>query len=138
MTRQNAYHPGTNPSQTSSDLANLKQAIQLLLKVMRQSGVGGLPLLALPSLQGTDATMSVGETLSLDAANTGTGGITSIQVPSEEKLLEDTTNWIQVRDRSEVRRAQLWWQTCWLRRGDFVERGSRVRSILTSTHSIHY
>lgn len=96
MTRQNAYHPGTNPSQTSSDLANLKQAIQLLLKVMRQSGVGGLPLLALPSLQGTDATMSVGETLGLDAANTGTGGITSIQVPSEEKLLEDTTNGIKV------------------------------------------
>ncbi|KAF8703050.1 hypothetical protein AX14_014248 [Amanita brunnescens Koide BX004] len=93
---QNAYHPGTNPSQTSSDLANLKQAIQLLLKVMRQSGVGGLPLLALPSLQGTDAAMSVGETLGLDAANTGTGGITSIQVPSEEKLLEDTTNGIKV------------------------------------------
>jgi hypothetical protein len=89
MTRQNAYHPGMNPSQTSSDLANLKQAIHLLLKVMRQSGVGGLPLLALPSLQGMDAAMSVGETLAgLDAANTGTAGIASIQVPSEEKLLE--------------------------------------------------
>ena len=97
MTRQNAYHPGTNPSQTASDLANLKQAIHLLLKVMQQSGVGGLPLLALPSLQGTDVAMSVGETLpGLDAANTGTGGIASIQVPSEEKLLEDTTNGIKV------------------------------------------
>ena len=66
---------------------------------MRQSGVGGLPLLALPALQGTDAAMSLGETLpGLDAANTqaGTGGIASIQVPNEEKLLEDTTNGIKV------------------------------------------
>ncbi|KAF8345759.1 hypothetical protein F5887DRAFT_837852, partial [Amanita rubescens] len=69
---QNAYHPGTNPSQTFADLANVKQAIHLLLEAMRQSGVGALPLLALvPSLQGTDAAI-------------------------EEKLMEDTMNGIKV------------------------------------------
>ena len=109
MTRQNAYH-GTNPS------FSIWQTSNLLLKAMHQSGVGGLPFLALPSLQGTDAVMSVGETLpGLDAANTGTIGIASIQVPSEEKLLEDTTNWIQVQDRSEVRRMRLWSQIYWVR-----------------------
>ena len=109
MTRQNVYH-GMNPSFL------IWQTSNLVLKAMRQSGVGGLLFLALPSLQGTDAVMSVGETLlGLDAANTGTVGIASIQVPIEEKLLEDTTNWIQVRDRSEVRRTWLWSQIYWVR-----------------------
>ena len=91
IARQNAYHPGTNPSQTSSDLANLKH---LLLKVIHQSGVRALPLLALPSLQGMDAAMSVGKTLpGLDATNTGAGGIASIQVPSGEKLFGGYDKW---------------------------------------------
>jgi hypothetical protein len=66
---------------------------------MRQSGVGALPLLALvPSLQGTDAAM--GESFGLDAASTASGstggGMASIKVPSEEKLMEDTMNGIKV------------------------------------------
>ena len=53
----------------------------LLIWQTSQSGVGGLPLLTLPSLQGMDAVVR-GQ--SLDAANTGTAGIAL--------MLEDTTN----------------------------------------------
>lgn len=63
---------------------------------MGQSGVGALPLLALPSseLQGTTSTDAVGESFaSLDAAG---GGMASIKVPSEETLMEDTMNGIKV------------------------------------------
>jgi hypothetical protein len=42
---QNAYASGNNPAQISADLANLKQALELLCERMTQTGVGALPLL---------------------------------------------------------------------------------------------
>ncbi|KAF8639382.1 hypothetical protein AX17_001538 [Amanita inopinata Kibby_2008] len=70
---QNAYHPGMNPAQTQADLTNLKHAIQVLLDLMRQTGVGALPLLPLP-----------------------TEAAPHIAVPSEEQLMEDTVRGIKV------------------------------------------
>ncbi|KAF7358704.1 hypothetical protein MSAN_01209400 [Mycena sanguinolenta] len=42
---QNAYRTGRTPTQTDADLATLKQTLQMVLEQMRQTGVGGLPLL---------------------------------------------------------------------------------------------
>ncbi|KAI0354153.1 hypothetical protein OH77DRAFT_1457253 [Trametes cingulata] len=41
---EHAYHAGTNPVQTAADIAALKQALELLVEVLRQTGVGALPL----------------------------------------------------------------------------------------------
>ncbi|KAJ7050035.1 hypothetical protein C8F01DRAFT_1180780 [Mycena amicta] len=46
---QNAYSPGRTPTQTKGDLAALKQSLDHLSTIMRQSGVGGLPLLPDPN-----------------------------------------------------------------------------------------
>ncbi|TFK98171.1 hypothetical protein BDV98DRAFT_512526 [Pterulicium gracile] len=43
---QNAYNPGSNPMHTTAELANLKQSLELLCDLMRQTGVGALPLLS--------------------------------------------------------------------------------------------
>ncbi|KAJ7655970.1 hypothetical protein DFH06DRAFT_992101 [Mycena polygramma] len=45
---QNAYRAGSTPTQTEADLATLKQTLQMVLEQMRQTGVGGLPLLPVP------------------------------------------------------------------------------------------
>ncbi|KAI0077502.1 hypothetical protein K474DRAFT_1077766 [Panus rudis PR-1116 ss-1] len=42
---EHAYRSGTNPIQTAADLASVKQATDLLQELLRQSGVGALPLL---------------------------------------------------------------------------------------------
>ncbi|KAJ6492244.1 hypothetical protein C8R45DRAFT_1096267 [Mycena sanguinolenta] len=39
---------GRTPTQTDADLATLKQTLQMVLEQMRQTGVGGLPLLPVP------------------------------------------------------------------------------------------
>ncbi|KAH9896439.1 hypothetical protein C8Q73DRAFT_727477 [Cubamyces lactineus] len=41
---EHAYHPRTNPVQTTADIAALKQAIHVLVDFLRQTGVGALPL----------------------------------------------------------------------------------------------
>ncbi|RPD60699.1 hypothetical protein L226DRAFT_459732 [Lentinus tigrinus ALCF2SS1-7] len=41
---QNAYYLGTNPMQTAADIAGLKQALFELVELLRQTGVGALPL----------------------------------------------------------------------------------------------
>ncbi|KZT06719.1 uncharacterized protein LAESUDRAFT_725815 [Laetiporus sulphureus 93-53] len=41
---EHAYHPGTNPMQTASDMTALYQALQGLSEILRQSGVGALPV----------------------------------------------------------------------------------------------
>ncbi|KAJ7600747.1 hypothetical protein C8J56DRAFT_768677 [Mycena floridula] len=41
---RNAYHPGSNPAQTEAYLATLRQAAQMIAELMRNSGVGSLPL----------------------------------------------------------------------------------------------
>ncbi|KAF9811513.1 hypothetical protein IEO21_06564 [Rhodonia placenta] len=41
---ENAYHPGTNPFQTTADMTALQQAMQMLAELLRQTGVGALPL----------------------------------------------------------------------------------------------
>ncbi|KAF8878447.1 hypothetical protein BD779DRAFT_1676867 [Infundibulicybe gibba] len=42
---QNAYHPGSSPAQTEADIASLTQSLEILLGIMKHTGVGGLPLL---------------------------------------------------------------------------------------------
>ncbi|TDL28044.1 hypothetical protein BD410DRAFT_781993 [Rickenella mellea] len=42
---ENAYNPGTNPMQTASDIAALKDNLVSLSDLLRQTGVGALPLL---------------------------------------------------------------------------------------------
>ncbi|CAK5272482.1 unnamed protein product [Mycena citricolor] len=44
----NAYQLGRTPAQTEADIATLKQATELLFDMLRQSGVGALPLLPPP------------------------------------------------------------------------------------------
>lgn len=61
---------------------------------MRQSGVGALPLLDIPAPSASaDPTMG-----SMDIATLGAlaGVSAAVQVPSEEKLMEDTMNGIKV------------------------------------------
>ncbi|GBE84058.1 hypothetical protein BKA93DRAFT_742269 [Sparassis latifolia] len=41
---EQAYHPSTSPLQTSADLEALKEALLALVDVLRQTGVGALPL----------------------------------------------------------------------------------------------
>ncbi|KAI0746569.1 hypothetical protein C8Q80DRAFT_1271442 [Daedaleopsis nitida] len=41
---QYAYQPGTNPIQTAADIASLRQTLLVLVELLRQSGVGALPL----------------------------------------------------------------------------------------------
>ncbi|KAH9943968.1 hypothetical protein B0H21DRAFT_892514 [Amylocystis lapponica] len=41
---ENAYHPGTNPLQTAADMGALKEALEALEDVVRQTGVGALPI----------------------------------------------------------------------------------------------
>ncbi|KAJ7264482.1 hypothetical protein B0H12DRAFT_1011827 [Mycena haematopus] len=45
---QNAYRTGRTPTQTDADLATLKLTLQMVSEQMRQTGVGGLPLLPVP------------------------------------------------------------------------------------------
>ncbi|KDQ55380.1 hypothetical protein JAAARDRAFT_37394 [Jaapia argillacea MUCL 33604] len=66
---ENAYHPGTSPTQTSADIASLRQTLQHLITVMCRSGVGALPLLT------PDQSMSI---------------------PDEEKMMADAQKAIQV------------------------------------------
>ncbi|KZT25482.1 hypothetical protein NEOLEDRAFT_1133435 [Neolentinus lepideus HHB14362 ss-1] len=42
---ENAYHPHTSPAQTAAFVNSLKQQIQSLMILMRQSGIGALPVL---------------------------------------------------------------------------------------------
>ncbi|KXN81003.1 hypothetical protein AN958_06474 [Leucoagaricus sp. SymC.cos] len=42
---QNAYHVGSNPSQTQHDIAAAKQTLAIIVDIMRRSGAGALPLL---------------------------------------------------------------------------------------------
>ncbi|EPQ51673.1 hypothetical protein GLOTRDRAFT_112444 [Gloeophyllum trabeum ATCC 11539] len=67
MSIENAYHPGTSLAQTAAYVTVLKQQIQALVTLMRQSGVGALPLLT-PAM-----------------------GV----MPPEEQLLADATKGIQ-------------------------------------------
>ncbi|TFK47426.1 hypothetical protein OE88DRAFT_1686403 [Heliocybe sulcata] len=42
---ENAYHPHTSPAQTAAFVNSLKQQIQSLMTLLRQSGIGALPVL---------------------------------------------------------------------------------------------
>ncbi|KXN83431.1 hypothetical protein AN958_01445 [Leucoagaricus sp. SymC.cos] len=42
---QNAYHVGSNPSQTQHNIAAAKQTLAIIVDIMRKSGAGALPLL---------------------------------------------------------------------------------------------
>jgi len=74
---ESAYRPGTSPAQTVADLAALKQALQLLVELLGQSGVGALPI-----LDHSDFLASL---------------------PTEEKLMEDTTKSIEVQYAQQKR-----------------------------------
>nr|GAT43044.1 predicted protein [Mycena chlorophos] len=46
---QNAYSPGWTPTHADADMAALRQSLEHLATLLRQSGVGGLPLLSSPN-----------------------------------------------------------------------------------------
>ncbi|KDQ23522.1 hypothetical protein PLEOSDRAFT_35137 [Pleurotus ostreatus PC15] len=66
-----AYKPGIFPYQAEADLETLKQSLQFLSDILRQSGVGALPL--------------------LPSSRSGHHGV-DVAVPSEAQLIVDTTN----------------------------------------------
>ncbi|KIP02873.1 hypothetical protein PHLGIDRAFT_130494 [Phlebiopsis gigantea 11061_1 CR5-6] len=66
---EHAYHPHNNPIQTAAEASSLKQALHELAEFLKQTGVGALPLL--------DPTDPL------------------VVLPTEEKLLEDTTKSIE-------------------------------------------
>ncbi|EKM52934.1 uncharacterized protein PHACADRAFT_185758 [Phanerochaete carnosa HHB-10118-sp] len=66
---EHAYQPGTNPIQTATEAESLKQMLHELAEFLKQTGVGALPL--------------------LDPASP------LAALPTEEKLLEDTTKSIE-------------------------------------------
>ncbi|KAJ6492243.1 hypothetical protein C8R45DRAFT_192980 [Mycena sanguinolenta] len=70
---QNAYRTGRTPTQTDADLATLKQTLQMVLEQMRQTGVGGLPLLPVPD-----------------------GNHPPPALPTEDQMVAQTTRAIQV------------------------------------------
>ncbi|KAF8202758.1 hypothetical protein K438DRAFT_1580962 [Mycena galopus ATCC 62051] len=70
---QNAYRAGRTPTQTEADLATLKQTLQMVSEQMRQTGVGGLPLV--PVSDGTQPPPAL---------------------PTEEQMIAQTTRAIQV------------------------------------------
>lgn len=69
---QHAYHPGNSPIETEANIASVKQTLDVIADIMRQSGVGALPLLPVPSA--TDI---------------------SLAPPSEQQLMFDTNRSIQ-------------------------------------------
>ncbi|KAJ6584210.1 hypothetical protein B0H10DRAFT_2096269 [Mycena sp. CBHHK59/15] len=69
---QNAYHPGRNPTQTDADLAALKQTLQMITDMMRQSGAGGLLLISVPD------------------------GGPAPPIPTEDQLISHTTRSVQI------------------------------------------
>jgi len=73
---QNAYRSGNTPSQTEADIAALKENLQILSDLMRQTGVGALPLLPMPS----------------DSSSSEPAAV----MPTEEMMLADTSRSVQV------------------------------------------
>ncbi|KAF8148646.1 hypothetical protein B0H34DRAFT_668360 [Crassisporium funariophilum] len=69
---QNAYQTGNSPAHTEANITALKQTLQLVVEMMRQTGVGALPLLP-PSTASSPPAL-----------------------PTEQKLLADTTKGLQV------------------------------------------
>ncbi|KAI0777922.1 hypothetical protein BC629DRAFT_617136 [Irpex lacteus] len=74
---ENAYRPGTSPTQTSECLIALRQSLHILVEMLRQSGVGALPMVDLSALPQS--------------------------VPTEEKLLEDIPKSIEVQYAQQKR-----------------------------------
>ncbi|KAF7289673.1 FAD-binding-3 domain-containing protein [Mycena chlorophos] len=52
---QNAYSPGRTPTQADANMAALRQSLEHLAMLLRQSGVGGLPLLSSPNAPSEDS-----------------------------------------------------------------------------------
>ncbi|KAF9445883.1 hypothetical protein P691DRAFT_805046 [Macrolepiota fuliginosa MF-IS2] len=77
---KNAYHIGSNPSQTQDDIDAVKHALAILAKDMRESGIGALPVLE---------TNSNGQT----------------EVPTEAKLMEKAGKGVQIHFE-KLKRAQ--------------------------------
>jgi len=73
---ENAYHVGSTPSRTEADIAALKQNLQILSELLRQTGVGALPLLPMPA----DLALSQAAPV----------------MPTEEMMLTDTSRSVQV------------------------------------------
>ncbi|KZP22118.1 hypothetical protein FIBSPDRAFT_492388 [Athelia psychrophila] len=72
---KNAYHQGHSPSQTEMEILALKQNIPLLYDLLRQTGLGALPVVPVPSSMSAEAPPIV---------------------PTEEMMLSDATRSVQV------------------------------------------
>ncbi|KAI0329356.1 hypothetical protein GY45DRAFT_1224398, partial [Cubamyces sp. BRFM 1775] len=101
---EHAYHPRTSPVQTAADIAALKQAIQVLVDFLRQTGVGALPLdpPAPGTLAPTAASASTAAGAGAGAAGagagatgTGTVGADGQAAGGEEQLVAEATRAVQ-------------------------------------------
>jgi len=72
---KNAYQQGSSPSQTEMEIISLKQNITLLYDLLRQTGIGALPIILLP---------------------TATNPEVQAIVPTEEMMLADATRSVQI------------------------------------------
>lgn len=75
--RQSAYQPGIAPHHTQANITRLQYQLALTIEFLRQSGVGALPVVPMPS--------------------NPTGSMTSMpSIPSEAVLMENTTKNMQI------------------------------------------
>ncbi|KAK0244982.1 hypothetical protein EDD85DRAFT_782954 [Armillaria nabsnona] len=65
---QNAYHPGSSPAQTESNISALKRTLEMLSDVMRHTGVGALPILPFPPQSGTPQVIPTEQELMVDVS----------------------------------------------------------------------
>ncbi|KAH6901072.1 hypothetical protein BKA70DRAFT_1312285 [Coprinopsis sp. MPI-PUGE-AT-0042] len=99
---QNAYHVGYSPAATAEIMVELKSALTTLVAILRQSGVGALPLIAQstppPSAQTPTATMltPTATASGTTTATTTTGLVRPTVPPSEPELLHIATKLVQV------------------------------------------
>ncbi|KAJ3833331.1 hypothetical protein F5878DRAFT_632970 [Lentinula raphanica] len=77
---QNAYHPGSTPTQTEANIIALKQELEILADKSVNIGVGALPILHVPPAITTNSTNSALESI----------------VPPEAQMIADATRSIQI------------------------------------------
>ncbi|KAK0199518.1 hypothetical protein DFS33DRAFT_1491472 [Desarmillaria ectypa] len=65
---QNAYHPGSSPAQTESNISALKRTLEMLSDVMRHTGVGALPLLPFPPQSGAPQVVPTEQEMMVDVS----------------------------------------------------------------------
>ncbi|KAE9410542.1 hypothetical protein BT96DRAFT_1012065 [Gymnopus androsaceus JB14] len=84
---QNAYHPGSSPTQTEANIVALKQNLEILADLSVHTGVGALPLLPFPPVPTHTHPNSLHDPSSSAEESA---------VPSEAQMITDTDRSIQI------------------------------------------